>query len=350
MHVVYAMRPRSDAFRDNVGAPSLEQAELDGLLREHALRRPKAAARAAAREVMAWLLEEGASLEVLCAHDDFATRAAAAQVLAGLSGEAAARAAQLLGSSDWRARATAAEAMGMLPASDVEPHLKALAGLLEDDEALARMAATAALGKVGSVAALHCAGKLESTRPRGREAAAEVLGKIGPAASDHADALAELLQDGDWQVPTAAANALTRIGAAAAPSCAAVLARCSPVARAAAAEALARIGGEAGAAAAAGLLRAEDPGVRRHAAEALGATGPGHGAPHRAALAALCGDQDKDVRKAALAALVRLGVRPELPSVEGNGDALPEGVGRGGSHPERRRRSRSRHHDVRRKF
>ena len=76
------------------------------------------------------------------------------------------------------------------------------------------------------------------------------------------------------QVPTAAANALKRMGEGAAPHVAAVLARCDQLARAAVTEALVRIGGSAAADAAAELLEHEDSAVRQHAAEVIGLVGP----------------------------------------------------------------------------
>jgi len=328
MHVVYALRPRSSVFQEDVGSTNLEQSQLDSLLMEHATGKLKAP-KTNTKEAIAWLLDEGASLEALSCHSDFGARAAAASILASLGHDAGARASALLSSCDSRSRATAAEALGMLPdVTAASSHASAVAKLLEDDEPLVRMAAVTTLGKFGAAAAPPCAEVLFSKQARAREAAAEVMGKIGPAAAPHAGALAELLADNDWQVPTAAANALKRIGVAAVPYCADVLARCGPMAQAPVTEALIRLGGTEAAEAAAELLSNEDAGVRRHAIQVLGAVG-GAAAAYTTALSELSSDEDRGVRKSAREVLQKLGARPSVPALEGNGDPLPEGVGAG---------------------
>merc|ERR1712048_183369 len=139
-----------------------------------------------------------------------------------------------------------------------------------------------------------------------------------------AEKLACLLEDSDWQVPTAAATALQRIGGASAYHCAAVLSRCHVTAQDAAAEALVRVGGVEAADAAAGLFNDEEPSVRKHAAEVLGLLGQEAAAAHADRLLELCSDSDRDVRMAARTARGKLGLRVDLPPVVGNGDALPD--------------------------
>eukprot|EP00928_Gymnodinium_smaydae_P006452 TRINITY_DN12288_c0_g1_i2.p1 TRINITY_DN12288_c0_g1~~TRINITY_DN12288_c0_g1_i2.p1 ORF type:complete len:551 (+),score=106.28 TRINITY_DN12288_c0_g1_i2:192-1844(+) len=344
MHVVYMLCPASATFQASVDAVVLEQADLDRLLRDLAMGKRKVP-KARADEAMAWLLESGACLEALCRSELPAERNAAAVLLASSVGGqgfsdrvhsvpddgqepgnavAAARAASLLESSDWQTRATAADAFALMAKSVARPHAAALAKLLLDAQAVVRSAAIVALGHIGSAAASACAEVLVAQTPRAREAAAEALGKIGSGAAAHAEALACLLEDSDWQVPTAAANALSRIGDVAAPEIAKVLARCEQPSKAAASEALARIGGAAAADAAAGLLACGEAGVRRHAADILAALGSDAARPHLAALTALSADADKEVRQAVLTALTRLGARSALPPVIGNGDDLPD--------------------------
>lgn len=329
MHVVFALRPRSEAWRASLGwAEGLDQSELDRLLRHHAMGK---AGKQHAREAIEWLLEEGASLESLCSSEASDVRAAASTLLTTLGDGAAVRAASLLASDDWRARTVAAEALGKLPRDAAAPHAEALAALLEDESAVARMAAVTSLGRLGVTAAGHCAAALASEKPRVREAAAEALGRLGTAASPHVEALAGLLADSDWQVPTAAANALKRLGAEiAAPHCASVLGRCEHLSQGAAAEAMVRLGGAAAAEAAAGLLSSADAGVRRHASDVLASIGKPHAAPHVQALRTLVSqDEDREVRRVARTALSKLGETAPLPEVVGNGDELPEfGKGR----------------------
>mmetsp|Transcript_110922 Transcript_110922/g.312698 ORF Transcript_110922/g.312698 Transcript_110922/m.312698 type:complete len:549 (-) Transcript_110922:246-1892(-) len=329
MHVVYALRPRSSMFQSDVGAAELEQSELDRLLQAHALGKAQAK-KAASKEAIKWLLEEGASLEVMCSSADNDVRGAAASILTGGTLEvddAARRAANLLQAEDWQSKATAAEVFGRIAVEAARPHAAALARLLGDEQAIVRMAAVTALARLGAeVAAPPCAAALAACKPRAREAAAEVLGKLGQAAAAYAAQVASLLEDKDWQVPTAAATALKRIGDAAAPHVAEVLARCEQTSKAAASEALTRIGGAAAADAAAGLLTSDDSGVRRHAADVLGALGPDHSAAHLQALAALAADSDREVRRAARNASLKLGGRLGPARVVGDGDALPDAV------------------------
>jgi len=327
MHVVYALRPRSSAFQDSTGSAELEQSDLDQLLREHATGKWRVR-KINADEAIHWLLEEGASLEALCSHPDVGVRTAGAKIVI-LSGEGSTdRVKALLASEDWRARATAAQALGQWPdLKAAEAFAPDLAKLLEDDEALVRMVSVSTLGTLGAAAAQLCAAALGAKRARVREAAAEVLGRIGTSAAPHAGALAELLADTDWQVPTAAATALRRIGIAAVPYCADMLSRCGPVSRPAVAEALSRLGGPEAADAAAKLFVHEDASVRKHAVKVVGAVGLA-AAGHQAAVSSLCADEDKDVRKASRETKFKLGFRPDHDALIGEGDPLPEGVSR----------------------
>jgi len=333
MHVVYALQPQSSVFQESVAAPGLKQEELDRLLRLHVTGKGKVH-KSRVKEVISWLLETGACLEALFVDPDLEVRTAAASVLAaGLHGTgpnnsaeeaAAARAATLLGSEDWRARATGAEVLGQLGRAAIAQGAK-LAALLGDSESVVRMAASAAFGSLralGPEVAKFAAEALHSTAPRAREAACDALGRFGSAALPHAAALAELLADKDWQVPTAAATALSRIGAGAAAPCARVLATCSPVSRAAVVEALVRFGGEEAANSVVGLLTHDEANVRRHAAECLGSLGIAAAQQHSQALRPLQNDSDKEVRLAAKDALRKLGERPAL-EVVGSGDAMP---------------------------
>eukprot|EP00931_Biecheleriopsis_adriatica_P056530 TRINITY_DN33498_c0_g1_i1.p1 TRINITY_DN33498_c0_g1~~TRINITY_DN33498_c0_g1_i1.p1 ORF type:complete len:554 (+),score=106.37 TRINITY_DN33498_c0_g1_i1:56-1663(+) len=358
MHVVYALRPHSAVWQDSVQAVHLEQAELDRLLREKVSVKPRPSQKQKVKEAMQWLLEAGASLESLCADNNFDVRAAAAGILADLGAEAGgAKAAALLKSDDWQARATAAEALGRLGREAVA-HGQALAALLGDSETPVRMAATAAFGKLGAGAAVHCVAALESRKAREREAACEALGLMGPAAAEHGTALAELLQDCDWQVPTAAANALKRLGPTATVHCATVLGRCSQMARSAVAEAIVRLGGAAAAESLVPLLRSQDEGVRKYAAECLGQLGS-DARPFVRFLLPLKEDNDREVKRAANHALVKLGLGPGLPQDIGNGDDMPpppegfghkgKGDGKGRSKGERRRSDRSRSRSRRRR-
>ncbi|CAE8624506.1 unnamed protein product [Polarella glacialis] len=337
MHVVYALRPQSEVWQQSVQAVELEQDDLNRLLREKASAKPgsTAAKRAKTQEAIRWLLETGASLEALCGDKDFDVRAAASSIVAGLGAEeGGAQAATLLRSEDWQARATAAEALGKL-GKEAVIHSEALAKLLGDTETPVRMAATAALGKLGHGAAAHIVEALRSPFAGTRLAACEALGQIGPGAAEHGPAVAELLQDSDWQVPTAAANTLKRFGPAAAAHCALVLSRCESIARPAVAEALVRLGGVHAAESLVPLLRSEDSDVRKHAAECLGSLGS-VARPFASALTPLREDSDRDVKREATRALMRLGCGPGLRMAvmeAGDGDPIPprpEGRGKGG--------------------
>lgn len=328
MHVIYAMLPRADVWRDSVAAPVLDQVELDRLLQLHVggLKARGAAAKLQTQEVIRWLLDEGASLEALCAHDDVHVRNAAAKSMAQLGDEAASRSAALLVNDNWLCRAAAAEALGHLGEKAI-PYGAALAKLLNDPESVVRMAATATLSRLGSAIASYVAEQLRAPSARSREAAIQVLGSVGIAAASHADELASLLEDSDWQVPAAAASALKRMGAgAAAKPCAKVLARCDPVARNTVCEALVRLGGKEVADAVVPLLSNDEPGVRRHAADCLGQLGETAVAHEQALLAALSTEREKEVKRAMKIAISTIIPRPDLPEVTGSGDELPPAI------------------------
>mmetsp|Transcript_46701 Transcript_46701/g.108870 ORF Transcript_46701/g.108870 Transcript_46701/m.108870 type:complete len:459 (-) Transcript_46701:14-1390(-) len=342
MHVVYALRPRSEAFQESTGAAEIDQEELNRLLKSHA-------AKAKAQEVVAWLLEEGASLETLCAADDSAARSVAVALVSRLD-DPVARAMELLKNSDWRVRATAADVIAGRT-KDASEHIDAIVQLLEDEMPVVRSSAVAALGRFGAPAASACAKKFLSDNAKAREAAAEAMGKIGPAADDTSIiALAELLEDSHWQVPSAAANALKKVGAPAAGHVANVLNKCSDLAQPVAAEALSRIGGNAAADAAAILLTSPKAGVRCQAVTVLGEVGAEAASAHMDALSRIgANDSDRDVKKAYQKAMRQLRP-PSCPTLrnDDHGDALPDfGKGKGkakgkGNKGGRSERSRSR--------
>ncbi|CAJ1358579.1 unnamed protein product [Effrenium voratum] len=330
MHVVYALRPHSNVWQESMQSADLEQAELDRLLREKVLTKPRPTQKQRLQEAKQWLLEAGASLEALCSDKDFEVRKAAAALLAEGEG-AAARAAKLLGSEDANARSTAAEALGRM-GKDATPHGAALAALLGDADTTVRMAATAALGRLGGALAKHCAEALGSEKPREREAACEALGLMGASAAEHGAAIAELLQDSDWQVPTAAGSALKRLGSSQVKHCAEVLGRCRTTARPAVAEAIVRIGGADAAESLVPLLRSRDQGVRKYAADCLGQLGA-EARPFAQFLAPLKEDSDREVKRSAMQALIKLGLGPAPRTELGNGDEMPpppdKGSGKG---------------------
>lgn len=255
----------------------------------------------------------------LCAEGDGPLRAAAAEILVGLE-DGPVRAATMLGSPDMLTRATAVAALGKMGSEVITEQGAKLAALLEDSQQVVRQAAVSALSRGGAALAPHCTAALRSKSARAREAALETLGALGLPAAGYAAEVAALLEDKDWQVPTAAATALTKLGPGAAKPCGEVLRHCEPVARGAAAEALLRIGGEEAADAAVSLLPHAEAGVRRHALEVLGGLGRKLSAPHVPAIKPLVADESKDVRVAARSALVKLGLVPlVVPS------ALPAG-------------------------
>ncbi|CAK9092972.1 unnamed protein product [Durusdinium trenchii] len=320
MHVVYALRPHSDVWQESVRAVQLEQAELDRLLREKVATKPRPTQKQRVKEAIQWLLEAGASLEALCADASPEVRKSAASLLAEGEG-AAGRCAALLQSDDATSRSTAAEALGRL-GKDAGAYGAQLAQLLGDADTTVRMTVTATLGKLGGSMAKHCVEKLESEKPREREAACEALGLMGTAASEHAAAVAELLQDSDWQVPTAAASALKRMGPCAARHCAEVLGRCRVLSRPAVSEAIVRIGGVEAA-------ESRNEGVRQHACECMGQLGA-EAKAFVQFLVPLKEDSDREVKRAALQALMKLGCGPRPPQDLGNGDDIPPPPNRGG--------------------
>ncbi|CAE7500780.1 ANK1, partial [Symbiodinium sp. KB8] len=322
MHVVYALRPQSDVWQESIQSVSLEQAELDRLMREKMSSKPRPTQKQRVKEAITWLLEAGADLEVLCADGNSEVRSGAAALLAELGPEnGGSRAVALLQSSDAQARATAAEAIGRL-GREAASHAEAVVALLGDPETTVRMAAVAAIGKLGPAAAKFCATALGSEKPLERMAACEALGHFGSAAVEHAAAVAELLEDSNWQVPTAAASALKRFGAGAAKHCAEMLGRCKTVSRHAVAEAIVRLGGAEAAESLVPLLASRDEGVRKYAADCLGQLGP-EAKPFAQFLTPLKEDPDREVKRAAMQALIRLGLGPAPREELGNGDDLP---------------------------
>lgn len=104
--------------------------------------------------------------------------------------------------------------------------------------------------------------------------------------------------------------------------------RCGTLARPAVSEALVRIGGLEAAESLVPLLSSSDPGVRQWAAETMGLLGT-EAKAFGSSLAPLREDRDREVKRAAVQALARLGLhapRQEL----GDGDAMPPPPERGG--------------------
>ena len=100
------------------------------------------------------------------------------------------------------------------PQSD-SPQLTAQIRRLQSSDLIARADAAEALGKVGPAAAPRIAAVLQNGDPQVRAVAEDALGNMGPDAAAAAPALAEMLRDEDGTVRNNAAQALKNIGPAA---------------------------------------------------------------------------------------------------------------------------------------
>lgn len=126
--------------------------------------------------------------------------------------------ATLLKDPDWRARRAAVKALAHLGPRRTEPFLKDIALLLDDDEAYVRMAAAETLGTLGaSQFAARLGAACGDPEVKVRIAAASALGCLGPrAAPASAGNVAALLVDPNQDARGAAADALGEMGTGAA--------------------------------------------------------------------------------------------------------------------------------------
>jgi len=218
----------------------------------------------------------------------------------------------LLQDEAWSVRGAAAAALSCF---DHVSAADAVASyLMEDDDDDVRLRAVEVLGALGLYAAQHAAVIAEMLADPDsdmRRAAAEALQELGPeAAAPHAETLAVRLRDPDeeHEVCCAAAAALGRLGAAAAPYAAALVACMGDERERVRELATAALGGagEAAAVHIVGCLGDARVEVRRAAVEALGMLGP-RATAHNVALTARLGDADATIRKAAADALREVG-------------------------------------------
>ena len=220
-------------------------------------------------------------------------------------------------------------------AGDATPHLVAI---LNDDRAplLVRLSAVETLSQIGSrhpqaiAALIDRVQATPDTRDNHelRRAAIEALGFVGPAANSAMPLLLRALDDPNENVRLAAAATLGRWGPLSAAAAEHLLQRLyaddSPAVREAAAVAIGSIGPDFTGHLLAGLLTVDDPVVRGRAATIFGGWGSA-ARPWSAAVRSLWDDPDAAVRLAALEASWRIESRgdrlaPRIAALVGDDD------------------------------
>ncbi|CAK0842109.1 unnamed protein product [Prorocentrum cordatum] len=222
-----------------------------------------------------------------------------------------------LADPDAPVRVAAAAALGKLGCTAAAAQLQDLAGLLQDPDERVRRATSQALGEAGGGSA-PAAAALASTLAEDacavvRAAAATALGAFGESAAEHADAVAKALEDPDGAVRQAAAAALPLLGAeglAKSPLLAQLLGDERASVREAAYAELVRCGAAGGAVTLAGVARdsSRPVAVRRVAAQGLAELGAA-AAEQADALAGLLLVPDSALRESAVRGLAKMGPR-----------------------------------------
>lgn len=254
----------------------------------------------------------GTLVEHLRAPDD-ALQRAVADVLVSIGPPAVESVVVLLKSSDWELRAAAASILGGIGDEQV---ITPLISILRDVHSVVRDRAEDALKQGGSTFAPMLIKFLKESDDSGRESAARLLGGIRDA--NAIAPLIEALDDSSLNARNAAADALHNIGAPAVPLLLAALESEIEETRRRSALILGSLGSEQARDGLTGLLNDPEWSVRRAAAEALGLIGTSDATD--ALLSTFADDSDEDVRAAAASALGVIGdekaIAPLVDSLE----------------------------------
>jgi HEAT repeat protein len=202
-----------------------------------------------------------------------------------------------------RIRWAAAEGLGTI-GPDAKAALPALGRVLQDPDQTFGLIAAQSLAKIGKGSGPELAAAIKDANPRMRETVVLALGNTGTEAQSAAVALAEMLNDTNFNVRNSASNGLHRLGSVAVPALAPIIEHGNSEARSTATQLLLQANMSLWAAARplAKMAQADDPVSRQQAIEALGllrALGP---VPFRALTNAL-NDPVPEVRLAAVKAL-----------------------------------------------
>jgi HEAT repeat protein len=202
-----------------------------------------------------------------------------------------------------RIRWSAAEGLGTL-GPDAKSAIPALGRLLSDTDQTFGLIAAQSLAKIGAGSGPELAAAVKDASPRMRETVVLALGKTGPEAQSAAVALAEMLNDTNFNVRNSASNGLQRLGSLAVPALAPIIEHGTPEARSVATQLLLQANMSIWAAARplAKMAQADDPVSRQQAIEVLGAMRALNPVPFRALTNAL-NDPVPEVRLAAVKAL-----------------------------------------------
>jgi HEAT repeat protein len=188
---------------------------------------------------------------------------------------------------------------------DAKEAIPALGRVLRDnDQQQFGYIAAHSLAEIGKGSGPELAAAIKDASPRMRETVVLALGNTGAEAQSAAVALAEMLNDTNFNVWNSASNGLQRLGSMAIPALTPIIEHGTPQARSAATHLVLEANGSIWAAARplAKMAQADEPGSRQQAIEALGALrAPGPFA-FRALTNALS-DQVPEVRIAAVKAL-----------------------------------------------
>lgn len=202
-----------------------------------------------------------------------------------------------------RIRWSAAEGLGTL-GPDAKEAIPALGRVLNDSDQTFGLIAAQSLAKIGEGSGAELAAAIKDANPRMRETVVLALGRTGTEAQSAAVALAEMLNDTNFNVRNSASNGLQRLGSVAVPALTPIIEHGNPEARSTAAHLVLEANGAIWAAARplANMAQAGDPASRQQAIEALGALRALGPVPFQALTNAL-NDPVPEVRLAAVKAL-----------------------------------------------
>jgi len=216
MHIVFALQPQSDHFREELQCIELDKSFLFDAMTALWDDATNAGMDHPPLAPVSWLLENGATAESILCRQRGQSRLGGLKMLGKLGAQAHVAGKQLISSAtddDARIRRASIDAIANIGAcAEISEVAPVLAQCLEDRDPHVRDAAANALGRIGESGILAAAAALHSENQDVQGLAARALGIAGASSLPHSHILASWLDKEAVPLRIEAAQALGRMG------------------------------------------------------------------------------------------------------------------------------------------